>query len=231
MESLTMPTLLPAIEIETAANPEFAVIWLHGLGADGGDFAPVVPHLGLPASLAVRFIFPHAPAIPVTCNGGYVMPAWYDITHIDGTKRGVDEAGIRLSTQAIRALIARQNALGIPDDKIVLAGFSQGGAMAYSCGLTHPSTLAGIIALSAYIPAPELLTENALGPNSRTPIFAGHGTGDDVVPYSLGEQARDFLQGKGYDITWHDYPMEHSVCIEEIGDIGRYLAKRFGASV
>jgi phospholipase/carboxylesterase len=222
-----MPALLPAIEIETAANPEFAVIWLHGLGADGSDFVPIVPHLDLPASLAVRFIFPHAPATPVTCNGGYVMPAWYDITFIDGINRGVDEAGILASSTAIRALIARQNELGIPCSHIVLAGFSQGGALAYSVGLTHPQTLAGIIALSAYIPAPALLADNALGANRQTPIFAGHGTDDDVVPLALGRQAHDFLQAKAYRIDWHDYPMPHSVCPEEIADIGCWLGGLF----
>ncbi|MBS1161009.1 MAG: estA [Proteobacteria bacterium] len=226
-----MPALLPAIEIETAANPQFAVIWLHGLGADGSDFAPIVPHLGLAKSLAVRFIFPHAPAIPVTCNGGYVMPAWYDITSIDGSKRGVDEAGILVSSAAIRALIARQNELGIPCSQIVLAGFSQGGALAYSVGLSHRQTLAGIIALSAYLPAPALLAEETLGANRQTPIFAGHGSDDDVVPLALGRQAHDFLQGQAYRIAWHEYPMPHSVCPEEIADIGRWLNERLKIAV
>ena len=222
-----MPSLLPAIEIETAANPGFAVIWLHGLGADGSDFAPIVPDLGLPASLAVRFIFPHAPAIAVTCNGGYVMPAWYDITSIDGNKRGVDAAGILSSSIAIRALIGRENDRGIPCRNIVLAGFSQGGAMAYSAGLTHPEGLAGIIALSAYLPAPDLLTADNLQANRQTPIFAGHGSDDDVVPLQLGRQAHDQLLAKGYRTTWHEYPMPHSVCSEEIAAIGCWLTDRF----
>ena len=225
-----MPTLLPAIEIETAANPEFAVIWLHGLGADGGDFAPIIPHLDLPAGLRVRFIFPHAPELAVTCNNGYVMPAWYDITYIDGIDRGVDEDGVRQSAARIRDLIARQNELGIPCCNIVLAGFSQGGAMAYSAGLTHPERLAGIIALSAYIPAPGLLTDAALNANRETPVFAGHGTDDDVVPLQLGRQAFAHLQTMNYPIEWHDYPMPHSVCIKEIADIGRWLNKRFTAA-
>lgn len=225
-----MPTLLPAIEIETAANPEFAVIWLHGLGADGGDFAPIIPHLGLPAGLRVRFVFPHAPELAVTCNNGYVMPAWYDITYIDGIDRGVDEDGVRQSAVRIRDLIARQNELGIPCCNIVLAGFSQGGAMAYSAGLTHPERLAGIIALSAYIPAPGLLTDAALSANRETPVFAGHGTDDDVVPLQLGRQAFAHLQAMNYPIEWHDYPMPHSVCIKEIADIGRWLNKRFAAA-
>jgi len=225
-----MPVLLPAIEIETAARPEFSVIWLHGLGADGNDFVPIIPHLGLPEAPAVRFIFPHAPAIPVTCNGGYIMPAWYDITYIDGIHRGVDEAGILASSVDIRALIRRENERGIASRNIVLAGFSQGGAMAYSVGLTHPERLAGIIALSAYIPAPGLLDEDSLAANRRTPIFAGHGREDDVVPYALGRQAHDLLQGRGYGIAWHDYPMDHAVCAEEIADIGRWLGEAFAAA-
>ncbi len=228
--SAPSPALLPAIEIETAANPEFAVIWLHGLGADGGDFAPIVPHLALPAGLRVRFIFPHAPEIAVTCNSGYVMPAWYDITHMAGNERKVDAAGVAQSCDAIRALIAAQNARGIPDRNIVLAGFSQGGAMAYSAGLTHPQALAGIVALSAYIPAPEQLTVDALAANRRTPLFIGHGSADDVVEPSLGRRAREFLQDQGYTLEWHEYPIDHSVCLEEIADIGRWLGERFAAA-
>lgn len=223
-----MSALLPAIEIETAPAPRHAVIWLHGLGADGSDFAPVIPYLGLPSGLAVRFIFPHAPEMPVTCNGGYVMPAWYDITYIDGIDRGVDEAGIAASAQAIRRLIARENERGIASDRIVLAGFSQGGAMAYTVGLTHPQRLAGIVALSAYLSAPGLLVTDLLPPNRRTPLFAGHGTDDDVVPLQLGTQARDWLQQSGYTLDWHTYDLPHSVNESEIADIGRWLAARFG---
>lgn len=224
-----MSALLPAIEIETTPHPDHAVIWLHGLGADGSDFAPVVPHLGLPASLGVRFIFPHAPSMPVTCNGGYIMPAWYDITHIDGIKRGVDETGILNSRRAIRQLIERENERGIPCRNIVIAGFSQGGAMAYSVGLTHPQRLAGIIALSAYIPAPGLLSAEEGVANAETPIFAGHGDEDDVVPRELGRQAYDALVAKSHRIEWHEYPMDHSVIELEIADIGRWLVARFTA--
>jgi phospholipase/carboxylesterase len=224
-----MSARLPAIEIETAASPTHAVIWLHGLGADGSDFVPIVPYLGLPASPAIRFVFPHAPAIPVTCNNGYVMPAWYDITFIDGINRGVDEAGIRRSADAIRALIADQNARGIPCANIVLAGFSQGAAMAYSVGLTHPEKLAGIIALSGYIPAPALLEEPLLAANQQTPIFSGHGLEDDVVPLALGQQARDLLLARGYRLEARDYPISHSVSEPEIADIGRWLTARFAA--
>ena len=225
-----MTDLLPAIESETAPHPRFAVIWLHGLGADGSDFAPIVPYLGLPPGLGVRFVFPHAPAQPVICNGGYVMPAWYDITAIDGLDRGVDEAGVAASARAIRRLIERENGRGIPARRIVLAGFSQGGAMAYTVGLTHPEALAGIVALSAYLPAPALLLPESLGPNRGTPIFAGHGDEDDVVPPALGARARDALLGQGYDLDWHSYAMAHSVCIEEIADIGRWLVERLRAA-
>lgn len=222
-----MSSLLPAIEIETGPQPRHAVIWLHGLGADGSDFVPVISYLGLPPDLAVRFIFPHAPAMPVTCNGGYVMPAWYDITYIDGIDRGVDEAGIVASCTAIRRLIERENGRGIASGNIVLAGFSQGGAMAYTIGLTHPQRLAGIVALSAYIPAAALLAEDLLGPNRNTPLFAGHGTDDDVVPLQLGVQARDWLRQAGYAVSWHTYDLPHSVNEAEIADIGAWLASRF----
>ncbi|QYY28634.1 alpha/beta hydrolase [Cupriavidus pinatubonensis] len=222
-----MNELLPAIEIETAPNPAFSVIWMHGLGADGNDFVPVVPELGLDAAPGVRFIFPHAPAIPVTCNGGYVMPAWYDIYSLGETSRHADEQGIRLSRERIRALIARENARGIATSHIVLAGFSQGGAIAYTTALTHPDALAGIIALSTYIPAPDLLTAEATTANAAIPVFAAHGTQDDVVSLRLGEQARDFLQARSIPVAWHTYAMPHSVCMDEIAAIGAWLNATF----
>ncbi|KAA6122955.1 alpha/beta hydrolase [Cupriavidus cauae] len=218
------------IEIETAPQPRFAVIWMHGLGADGGDFVPVVPELGLPSDAAVRFIFPHAPLIPVTCNGGYIMRAWYDIVSLNDARRHADESGIRASRDTIRALIARENARGIPSSHIVLAGFSQGGAMAYLAGLTHPEPLAGIIALSTYLASPTLLDAEAAPANAATPIFAAHGAQDDVVPLALGTQARDLLQQRGYPLTWQTYPMPHSVCLEEIADIGVWLGQRLAAA-
>ncbi len=218
-----MNALLPAVEIETAPNPAFTVIWMHGLGADGNDFVPVVPELGLQAGPGVRFIFPHAPAIPVTCNGGYVMPAWYDIYSLDEAGRRADENGIRISCERIRTLIARENARGIATDHIVLAGFSQGGAIAYTTALTHPDALAGVIALSTYIPAPDMLAAQAKPANSAIPVFAAHGTQDDVVPLRLGEQARDFLQARRIPVSWHTYAMPHSVCMEEIAAIGAWL--------
>jgi phospholipase/carboxylesterase len=218
-----MDELLPAIEIETAAAPRFSVIWLHGLGADGSDFEPVVPELGLPADPGVRFVFPHAPQIPVTWNGGFVMPAWYDIISLDSNSRRVDEAGILLSREAIRRLIRRENQRGVPCSRIFLAGFSQGGAVAYTTALTHPESLAGLIALSTYIPSLALIEAEATPANQQIPIFAAHGTADDVVSPELGSRARDLLTDHGYSVTWHDYAMTHSVCLEEIRDIGQWL--------
>ncbi|NTV71698.1 MAG: carboxylesterase [Azonexaceae bacterium] len=214
---------LPPLEVETAANPEYAVIWLHGLGADGSDFVPVVPELGLPKAPAVRFIFPHAPYIPVTCNGGYVMRAWYDIISLDSTSRRIDEAGITASRDTVRHLIEREKSRGIPVDRVFLAGFSQGGAVAYTTALTHPEKLAGVIALSTYIPSPALLTEDSAAANRAIPIFAAHGTADDVVSPALGLAARDLLLERGYEIAWHEYPMPHSVCLEEVWAIGQWL--------
>jgi phospholipase/carboxylesterase len=221
-----LPALLPALELETAANPRFAVIWLHGLGADGSDFEPVVPELGLTRGAAVRFVFPHAPEMPVTCNGGYVMPAWYDIVSLEPHSRKVDEAGIVASRSAIRQLIARENRRGIPSQRIFLAGFSQGGAVAYTTALTHPEPLAGLIALSTYLPVEGLVTTEATAANQSLPIFAAHGSQDGVVAPQLGRRARDFLQEKNYAVDWHDYPMPHSVCIEEVRAIGQWLNRQ-----
>jgi phospholipase/carboxylesterase len=217
---------LSAIEGETAANPQYSVIWLHGLGADGGDFVPVVPELGLDEAPGVRFIFPHAPHIPVTCNGGYVMRAWYDIISLDSTSRRIDEAGIVHSRAAIRQLIARENQRGIRCENIFLVGFSQGGAIAYTTALTHPERLAGIIALSTYLPSAELVAREVSPANRAIPIFAAHGTEDGVVSPELGRRARDFLSERGYAVEWHDYAMPHSVCQEEIAAIGAWLRDR-----
>ena len=221
-----MKDQLPAIEVETAANPRFSVIWLHGLGADGSDFPPIVPELGLAGQPGIRFVFPHAPHIPVTCNGGYVMPAWYDIISLAPGSREVDENGIVASRATIRELIARENRRGIPSERIFLAGFSQGGAIAYATALTHPERLAGIIALSTYIPAPALITGEAQAANRDLPIFAAHGSADDVVAPLLGRQARDFLVTHGYAVDWHEYPMPHAVCLEEITALGTWLRAR-----
>lgn len=221
-----MDDVLPAIEVETRAAPRYAVIWLHGLGADGSDFAPIVPQLRLDENIGVRFIFPHAPDMPVTCNGGYVMPAWYDIYSLEPASRRVDEAGVEHSREAIRRLIARENARGIPSERIFLAGFSQGGAIAYTTALTHPEALAGIIALSTYIPVPDLIAREMSVANRTIPILAAHGTEDDVVSPELGLKAREFLTAQGYGVEWHEYPMPHSVCLPEIADIGRWLRER-----
>ncbi len=217
--------LLPSIEIETAAHPTHAVIWLHGLGANGNDFVPIVPELGLPKTLAVRFVFPHAPEIPVTINGGYVMPAWYDILSLDTVSRQVDLVGIERSRNQINALIAREKARGIPASHIVIAGFSQGGAMAYSVGLTYPERLAGVMALSAYIPSVEWLASQRQVSNQQTPIFAAHGTQDPVVGLPMGQQAVDWLQQQQYPVQWQQYLMQHQVCLEEIQHIGQWLAQ------
>ncbi|CAH1748968.1 Carboxylesterase 2 [Thauera humireducens] len=215
----------PALEIETGPNPQFTVIWMHGLGADGSDFAPIVPELNLPESPAVRFIFPHAPYRPVTCNGGYVMRAWYDIVSLAPGSREIDEPSLLESRDSVRQLIAREAARGVPSERIVLAGFSQGGAVAYLAGLTHPAPLAGIIALSTYIPSPALLLAEFTAPNGRIPVFAAHGTDDDVVSLELGEQALEVVRGIGVAPEWRTYAMPHSVCLDEIADIGTWLAR------
>lgn len=221
-----MEEQLNAIEVETGANPRYSVIWLHGLGADGADFVPIVPELGLQGSPAVRFVFPHAPYIPVTCNGGYVMRAWYDIISLDSHSRRIDEAGIVASCAAIRGLIEREIERGIAVDRIFLAGFSQGGAVAYTTALTYPAPLAGVIALSTYLPAADLLAREASAANRAIPILAAHGTQDDVVSPALGRSARDFLTQRGYAVEWHEYPMPHALCIEEVELIGAWLRAR-----
>jgi phospholipase/carboxylesterase len=223
---MAVDELLPAIEVETAGNPRFSVIWLHGLGADGSDFEPVVPELRLPDDCATRFIFPHAPAMPVTCNGGYVMPSWYDIISLDTNNREIDEAGIVRSRAQIARLIERENRRGIPSRRIFIAGFSQGGAVAYTTALTYPQKLAGVIALSTYIPSPLLVTGEASQENRAIPVFAAHGLFDDVVSIELGRMAKSLLESTGYAVTWREYPMPHSVDFAEIGDIGRWLASR-----
>ena len=224
-----MAQLLPAIEVATTNKPHYAVIWLHGLGADGSDFEPVVPELGLDDQPGIRFIFPHAPSMPVTCNGGYVMPAWYDIITLEKNSRRVDEAGIVHSRQAIRHLIERENQRGIPCERIFLAGFSQGGAVAYTTALTHPEKLAGLIALSTYIPVQRLLVDEATETNRAIPVFAAHGMDDDVVAPELGMAARDFLIDQGYSVEWHEFPMPHSVCLPEVKAIGKWLKARMAA--
>ncbi|WHZ12349.1 MAG: putative carboxylesterase [Burkholderiaceae bacterium] len=217
-----MSDLLPRIETETAANPRAAVIWLHGLGADGNDFAPIVPELDLHGCPPIRFVFPHAPSMPVTINGGYVMPAWYDITGPSLGQRQ-DEASIRRSARSVEALIAHEVARGIAPGAIVLAGFSQGCAIALHTGLRHNERLAGIMALSGYLPLAETLAAERSAANAATPIFMAHGLSDPVVPIAASEGSRDALRALGYAVQWHSYPMPHSVHPRELADIGDFL--------
>ena len=220
-----MPTeVLPSIELETAPKPTASVIWLHGLGADGNDFVPIVPELGLPASSRLRFVFPHAPVRAVTINNGMRMRAWYDISAADLTNRA-DLAGVRESQGQLEVLIERENARGMPSERIVLAGFSQGGAIALYTGLRHAERLAGIMALSTYLIAPDKLAVEASAANRNVPIFMAHGTADPVVHFQWGEASRRMLETAGYAIEWHSYRMEHSVCLEEVRAIGAWLTK------
>ena len=220
-----MPELLDAIEIETGKNPTASIIWLHGLGADGNDFAPIVPELRLP-QLAIRFVFPHAPVRPVTINGGMRMRAWYDIT--DGANRREDERGVRASQVLIEALIGREKERGTKAGRLVLAGFSQGGAIALHTGLRHPERIAGIMALSTYVPVGEKLSAEASTANRDVPIFMGHGSDDPIIPLVRAEQSRNLLKSLGYPAEWHKYAMPHSVCPEELADIDTWLGKVLG---
>jgi phospholipase/carboxylesterase len=214
---------LEAIEIETGAAPTAAVLWLHGLGADGTDFVPVVDALDLP-DRAIRFVFPHAPMRPVTINQGYVMRAWYDVLSMDFGRRA-DERGVRESQGLIEAMIEREVDRGIAASGIVLAGFSQGGAIALHTGLRHAARLAGIMALSCYVPLAESLDAERSAANRDVPVFMAHGTHDPVIPVSLARESRDLLGRLGYDVAWHEYPMEHSVSPEEVEAIGAWLRR------
>ncbi|HZO40903.1 MAG TPA: dienelactone hydrolase family protein [Methylomirabilota bacterium] len=217
-----MADLLEAIEIETAASPTCSIIWMHGLGADGHDFVDIVPQLGLPARPGIRFVFPHAPMRPVTINAGYVMRAWYDIRDDGGTRRE-DPAGVRASQKSIEALLEREKARGVPARSIVLAGFSQGGAMALHTALRYGERLAGIMALSCSLPLADTLGAEASPANRDVPIFMAHGTHDPMIPMARAMRAREILSGLGYRLEWHEYPMPHSVCLEEVRDISAWL--------
>lgn len=219
-----MTQLLENIEIETAPNPQFAIIWLHGLGADGNDFVPIVRELDLAGLPGIRFIFPHAKTMPVTINGGYVMRAWYDITGAELTRRE-DEGGLRASQRDIEALIAREKERGIPASRIILAGFSQGCAMTLQTGLRHPEKLAGMLCLSGYLPLAPVTAAERTEANLQTPIFMAHGRQDHVVPFLRAEQSRDALQALGYQVEWHAYQMQHSLCLEEVQDISKWIRK------
>ena len=219
--------ILPCVELATGDTPVASIIWLHGLGADGHDFEPIVPELGLPRDLHVRFIFPHAPSMPVTVNGGYIMPAWYDIRHAD-IDHAQDKEGIRSSALSIDHLIEREIMHGIPAKRIVLAGFSQGGAMALHVGLRQSEPLAGIIALSCYLPLDDTLESEVSEPNKQTPVFMAHGVEDSIVPFELGDMSQRRLTKLGYPTEWHSYPIGHHVCPEEIKAVGRWLSERLG---
>lgn len=218
--------LLERIEIETGPAATAAVIWMHGLGADGHDFEPIVPELGLPASLSVRFIFPHAPVRPVTLNNGMAMRAWYDILELGGAKE--DGEGLRDSQAAIEALIAAEEARGIVAGRIVLAGFSQGGAIAFQAGLRHPQRLAGIMALSTYLPLAGTIEAERHIANRGLPIFMAHGRADPMIAIGRAQESRKMLEALGYPVEWHEYPMPHAVCPQEIADISGWLVKILG---
>jgi len=219
-----MSELLEHIQVETNDNPEIAVIWMHGLGADGNDFVPIVRELDLAGLPGIRFIFPHANTMPVTVNNGYVMRAWYDITGADLTRRE-DEAGLRASQQDIEAFIAREQARGIPASRIVLAGFSQGCAMTIQTGLRHPEQLAGLLCLSGYVPLSAQLATERTEASKATPIFMAHGRYDNVVPFNRAEASRDLLVSLGYQLEWHQYDMQHTLCLEEVQHISAWLKR------
>ena len=223
-----MADLLETIEIETAPNPDAAVVWMHGLGADGHDFEPIVPELGLPATTRIRFVFPNAPLRPVTINQAHVMRAWYDIRALAGVRRE-DEAGVRQSARQIEALLARERQRGIAPGRLVLAGFSQGGAIALHVGLRYPDRLAGILALSCYLPLASTLDTELAPANRDVPIFWAHGLHDPMIPQAMAEQGRAQLGELGYRIDWHQYPIPHSVSAEEIADVARWLERVLAA--
>jgi phospholipase/carboxylesterase len=222
--------LLQHIELATGADPLGSVIWMHGLGADGWDFVPIVHELDLPEDLPLRFIFPHAPVRPVTINNGYAMRAWYDIAMAD-IGRLPDERGIRQSQAQVEAFLSREKSRGIPAGRIVLAGFSQGGAIALHTGLRHTEALAGILALSTYLPLAENLDRESSDANDRVPIFMAHGTQDPVVPLTLAQSSRATLESRGLSPEWRDYPMPHSVCAEEVAEISGWLKARFSSPI
>lgn len=233
-ESATGPTtgtsdapLLEAVEISTGPEPAAAIIWLHGLGADGHDFEPIVPHLDWPAAPAIRYVFPHAPVRPVTLNGGTPMRAWYDIVSL-GSDRNQDLQGIATSVGQASALITRERRRGIPSQRIVVAGFSQGGAIALLTALRYPEPLAGLAALSTYLLLGDRLEQEAHDANRKLPVFVGHGSQDPVVPVTLGRSTAERLRELAWPVEWHGYAMAHAVCPEEIADLAGWLQQRLG---
>jgi len=219
-----MTQLLECIVVDTAPEPTVSVIWMHGLGADGNDFVPFVRELDLTGLPTIRFVFPHANTMPVTINGGYVMRAWYDIKMND-LGRMEDEPGLRASQLQVEALIAREKARGVPASRIILAGFSQGCAMTLQTGLRHPEPLAGMMCLSGYVPLADKVSNERSEASLKTPIFMVHGQHDGVIPIARAEQSRDLLKALGYQVAWHDYVMQHSLCQEEVDDISAWLKK------
>jgi phospholipase/carboxylesterase len=220
--------ILPAVELETRAKPSHSVIWLHGLGADGHDFAPIIPELVARDWPALRFVFPHAPVRPVTINGGMAMRAWYDIKGTDIASRQ-DEAGVRESIGQLDALIAREADRGVPASRVILAGFSQGGAIVLAGGVRYSKRLAGIVALSTYLPIHETTATESSAANAGLPIFMAHGSLDPVVPQTLGTRSRDLLRGLGHEVDWHSYPMAHTVGAQEIADLRQWMGARLAA--
>lgn len=216
---------LECVERETAPNPRHSVIWLHGLGADGNDFVPILPQLVRRDWPPLRFVFPHAPVRPISLNGGLPMRAWYDIAGFDLAQKQ-DERGVRASIAEVETLIAREVERGVPEANIVLTGFSQGGAIALAAGLRHPRRLAGIVALSTYLPIADATRDECSAGNAGVPVFMAHGAFDPVVPQVLGERSRDRLREWGYVVDWHSYPMAHQVCPPEIDDLADWFTAR-----
>ena len=222
--------MLETVETSTGAKPVFSVIWLHGLGADGHDFAPIVPELVRRDWPALRFIFPHAPVMPISINNGQAMRAWYDIVSLDFSKVREDAAGVRRAIAEVDALMARERDRGVPANRVILAGFSQGGAIALAAGLRREQACLGLVALSTYLP---LAAETAAEATSRglaTPLFMAHGSQDPVVPLTAGQKSAEQLRGLGMDVAIRPYPMPHSVCAEEIRDLGDWMSARFAAA-
>ena len=225
-----MTTLIQHLELNTGPNPKGSIIWMHGLGADCWDFVSIVKELGLPQDLPLRFIFPQAPSRPITINNGQVMPGWYDISMAE-LHRKPDEAGVRQSQAAIEQLIRREIERGIPADKIILAGFSQGGAIALQTGLRCREALGGIMALSTYLTLDDSLAAEATIANANIPILMAHGTQDPLIPLSLAVASRAKMEARGYKVEWREYPMPHSLCMEEVEDIGVWIQARFKSRV
>ena len=225
-----MTTLIPHLELVTGIDPKGSVIWMHGLGADRWDFVTIVKELGLPEGLPLRFIFPQAPMRPITVNNGQVMPGWYDISMAE-LQRKPDEGGIRQSQAMIEELIDREIKRGVASEKIILAGFSQGGAIALQTGLRHREPLGGIMALSTYLTLDDSLAAERTIANAHIPIFMAHGTQDPLIPLALAVASRSKMEAQGYKVEWREYPMPHSVCMEEIEDIGVWLQARFKSRI